>query len=130
MSPAVRASLAVLLAGLWIGASEFFRNQLLLNATWVAHYDAMGLVFPSAPINAGVWVVWGFVYAGVIFAISRRYGLAATTVLGWVVGFLMMWLVTWNLSVLPTAILWFAVPLSLLESFLAALICLKVAPQR
>jgi hypothetical protein len=40
----------------------------------------------------------------------------------------MMWLVAWNLSVLPLGILWFAVPLSALEAFVATYICRMLAP--
>jgi hypothetical protein len=49
--------------------------------------------------------------------------------LSWVTGFVLMWLVIWNLNVLPFSTLVYAVPLSLLESFLAAYICAKIAPK-
>jgi hypothetical protein len=123
-----RPLLAVFLAGMWINASEFFRNQILLNSHWVAHFQSLGMTFPSAPMNAIVWVIWGFVSAGTTYAISRKFNLLETTLLAWVTAFLMMWLVTWNLNVLPMSILAFAIPLSLLESFLGAYICHKVAP--
>lgn len=126
----VRGVGAVVLAGLWVGLSEFVRNQLLLSATWESHYESLGLEFPTAPINAVVWLVWSFVFAAVLYWISRRSSLLETTLLGWVVGFVMMWLVVWNLSVLPLVTLPVAVPLSLLESFVAAGICVKVAPPR
>jgi hypothetical protein len=128
MSPTARAVLAVVAAGIWINASEFVRNQVLLLGRWKDHYASLGLTFPTEPKNAAMWVVWGFVFAGVTFAVSRRFGLGATTLIGWTTAFLMMWLVTWNLSVLPLAILWFAVPLSVLEAFVAAYICRKLAP--
>jgi len=44
----------------------------------------------------------------------------------WFAGFILMWLVSWNLNVLPTAILPFAIPLSLLEAFLASFIVKKL----
>lgn len=119
---------AIVLAGLWVGLSEFVRNQLLLTELWSSHYDSLGLAFPSAPINAAVWMVWSFVFATTLFWISRRFTLLQTTLLGWVVGFVMMWLVIWNLDVLPVSTLPFAVPLSLLESFVASYICVKIAP--
>jgi len=128
MSPAARSILAFVLAGMWINASEFFRNQVLLLSRWEDHYGSLGLTFPAEPKNAAVWVVWGFVFAGFTYAISRRFGLAATTLLGWTAAFPMMWLVTWNLDMLPVGILWYAVPLSVLEAFVAALICVKLAP--
>lgn len=128
MSPAVRSILAFVVAGIWINASEFLRNQALILSRWKDHYGSLGLAFPAEPRNAAVWVVWGFVFAGFTYAVSRRFGLAATSLLGWTAAFLMMWLVTWNLSVLPLGILWYAVPLSALEAFVAALICVKPAP--
>lgn len=123
-----RAAGAIFLAGLWIGASEFFRNQLLLSASWASHFESLGMKFPSAPLNAAVWILWGFVFASVVYAVSRRFSLLQTALLGWTTAFLMMWLVTWNLNVLPLRILVYAVPLSMLESFFASYICCKVSP--
>jgi hypothetical protein len=42
----------------------------------------------------------------------------------------MMWLVTWNLNVLPLFILVYAVPLSLLESYVGSYICLAMKPRQ
>lgn len=123
MKTQTRNILVFLLAGLWINANEFVRNQILLNGEWVKHFQAMGQVFPSAPVNGLVWVVWGFVFAGVVYAIAKKFTLAQTFALAWVLGFVMMWLVIWNLNVLPMAILPAAIPLSLIESFGAAYIC-------
>jgi hypothetical protein len=67
-------------------------------------------------------------FAVAIFVISRKFDLLQTTLLGWFVGFVLMWLVTWNLSVLPLTILIYAIPLSVLEAFLAAYICQWIAP--
>jgi len=41
--------------------------------------------------------------------------------------FLLMWLVTGNMSVLPFGILAFAIPLSILETFLATFIIKKLS---
>jgi hypothetical protein len=46
--------LPVLLATIWISISEFVRNEFLLKAYWTDHYESMGLVFPSEPINGAV----------------------------------------------------------------------------
>lgn len=128
MSSSGRAVLAILASGAWINGSEFLRNQVLLNGMWVDHYRSLGLEFPSAPINAAVWVLWGFAYAGVIYALSRRFSLWQTFALGWVAGFFLMWLVTWNLSVLPLGLLLYAIPLSLLEAGVATAMCHRIAP--
>lgn len=126
--PAAPAVRAILIAGLWIGLSEFVRNEVLLPARWDAHYAALGLAFPRDPVNVAVWLVWSFVFAAAVFALTRRFTLVETTALAWVVGFPMMWLVSWNLAVLPLEILPFAIPLSLLEAFVAAFLCLRLAP--
>ena len=122
-----KSIIAILLATLWIVFSEFLRNQLLFASYWVGHYKSLGLVFPSAPINGAVWGLWSLLFAIGIFVLTRKFDLLATTMLAWLFGFVLMWVVTWNMGVLPSGILPFAVPLSLLESFLATWIILKVA---
>lgn len=126
MSTHNRSALAVLAAGIWINASEFFRNEWWLKSLWVEHYRSLGLVFPSEPRNGAMWMLWGFLYAGAVLGLSRRFRLVQTAMLAWLMGFVLMWVVTWNLGVLPLSILPYAVPLSWLEAFVAALICQRV----
>lgn len=122
--------IAILLATCWISISEFVRNEFLLKSYWVEHYQNMGLVFPSEPINGAVWGLWSLCYAIGIFFISRKFSVIQTTVLAWFVGFVYMWLVVGNLSVLPFGILPFAIPLSLLEAYIATLIINKIANKK
>ncbi len=119
--------LPVLLATLWISLSEFLRNQILFKTFWTDHYQALGIPFPAEPINGAVWGIWSLMLAIVIFYLSRRYTLAGTTILAWFAAFPMMWVVIGNLSVLPYGILVYAIPLSLLEVFLAALIIVRMS---
>jgi hypothetical protein len=123
-----RTLLAVVAAALWSGASESFRNEVLLPSIWRDHFAGLGLTFPAEPLNAAVWVAWSFVFAGVTFAVSRRFGLTATTAIVWVTAFPMMWQVTWNLAVLPLGVLPVAVPLSLVEALGMAWVCARLAP--
>ena len=67
-------------------------------------------------------------FAAAIYILSRKFTLIQTTLLSWLVGFGMMWVVIGNLGVLPPALLPAAVPLSLLEAFLAVLIIVKLSP--
>jgi len=122
-----RAVLAVALSGIWVNICEFVRNQLLFLPHWQSHYRGMGLVFPSQPVNALLWVVWAFLLAGTVFAVSRRFGLWGSTFLAWVMAFVMMWVAIWNLSVLPLGILPVAMPFSFIEVLGAALICRRLA---
>ncbi|HTW92233.1 MAG TPA: hypothetical protein VMH22_11045 [bacterium] len=119
--------LTVVVAGLWVGLCEFVRNQLVLVSKWQNYYRGMGLEFPSKPVNGMMWMVWSFLMSGTTFAISRRFNLPQTTLIAWVMGYVMMWVVIGNLSVLPVSILPIAVPFSFVEALGAAFICRKLA---
>jgi hypothetical protein len=123
-----RSIIAIILTGVWVNASEFFRNEFLLKKDWVDYYKSLGMAFPSETINGMVWMAWGFLFAAAIYLISRKFSLLQTTLISWLMGFVLMWLVIWNLNVLPTAILLYAVPLSLLEVFIGSYICKKISP--
>jgi hypothetical protein len=112
--------LPVILATIWISISEFVRNQFLVSSFWTSHYQSLGLIFPSSPVNGAVWGLWSLLFAVAIFIMARKFTLVQTTFLAWFVGFVMMWVVIGNLGVLPYGLLGYAVPLSLLESFVAA----------
>ena len=120
------ALLPVLLAGLWVSLSEFVRNELLFKSFWVDHYRGLGLEFPSAPLNNALWGAWSFLFAALVLMISKKFSLVQTTVLAWLAGFGLMWIVTGNMGVLPFKILYAAVPLSFLETFVAAWICRRI----
>ena len=119
---------AIILTGIWVNASEFFRNEVLLKTYWINHYRSLGMTFPSEPLNGMIWVAWGFLFAIAIYIISRKFDLIKTTLISWFMAFVLMWIVTWNLNVLPSAILIYAVPLSLLEAFIGSYICIKMSP--
>lgn len=119
--------LPVLLATIWISVSEFVRNEFLFKSYWTDHYDSLGLVFPSEPVNGAVWGLWSLLFAILIFILNKKFSLAGTTFVSWFAAFVLMWVVTWNMAVLPLGILWFAVPLSLLEAFVAAWIIRKLS---
>jgi hypothetical protein len=118
--------LPIFSAAIWISISEFFRNELLFKDYWVEHYQSLGLVFPSEPINGAVWGIWSLLFAIAIFIILKKFSFIQTIMLAWFVGFLLMWVVVGNMGVLPFDLLVFAVPLSFLEVYLAALIIRKL----
>lgn len=123
-----RVVLPIVLATVIVAGSEFLRNQVILLDYWVSHYAELGLTFPMAPINGAIWGVWSLLFAVGIYVISRRFSLFETTALSWSMGFVLMWAVTGNMGVLPFGILPFAIPLSMLETFLASLVVVKLAP--
>jgi hypothetical protein len=126
MSASVRTARAVLAAAVWIATSEFVRNQFLLQEHWVGHYTALGLTFPAEPVNGAVWGLWSLFLAAAILVIARRFTFRETAALAWLMGFVLMWLVIGNLGVLPVGILPLAIPLSVVEVFVATWIIHKL----
>lgn len=122
----MRPVLAILAATVWISVNEFVRNQLVLLDHWTQHYANLGLIFPGDPLNGAVWGLWSLAFAMAIFFIAKRYDLLQTTVLAWLVGFVLMWLVVGNLGVLPFSVLPVAIPWSMAETFGAAWIVKKL----
>lgn len=120
------AVLPVLLATIWISISEFVRNEILVKSYWTRHYENMGLIFPSEPVNGAMWGLWSLLFAIVIFVISGKFDFLGTCVLSWVIGFVLMWVVIGNLGVLPFGLLYYAIPLSMLEVVVAAVIIFKL----
>ena len=121
--------LPIILATIWISVSEFARNELFFKQYWIDHFKNLGMVFPSEPVNGVIWGVWSFLFAITIFIISKKHTLLETTLLSWFVGFVLMWVVIGNLGVLPFSLLYFAIPLSFLEAFIAAVIIKKLITQ-
>lgn len=121
-----RYALPIIAATVWISVSEFVRNQVLLFQFWTDHYSSLGLEFPSEPINGAIWGLWSLLLAVLIYVLLTQFSIKHTVVITWGAAFLLMWVVIGNMSVLPLGILWFAVPLSLLEVYIAAVIIRKL----
>lgn len=119
--------LPVFLATLWISLSEFLRNEIIFKSYWTEHYESLQLKFPSEPINGAMWGVWSLCFAIGIFILSKKFNLLQTFATAWFFGFVLMWIVIGNLSVLPFGLLPMAIPLSLLETFLATWIIKKLS---
>lgn len=123
-----KSILAIVLATIWISVSEFVRNEFLFKDHWVNHYsENVGMNFPSEPVNGGIWGLWSLLFAVFLFFLNRRFSLKETIGLSWLAGFVLMWLVTGNLGVLPYGLLIYAVPLSLIEVIVASLIIRKLS---
>jgi hypothetical protein len=119
--------LPIMIATIWISMSEFVRNEYLVKSYWTKHYQDLGLTFPSEPINGAMWGIWSLLFAIVIFILAKKFTLLQTTFLAWFIGFVMMWVVIGNLGVLPYGLLLYAIPLSVLESFIATWIIKKLS---
>ncbi len=117
----------VILASIWISISEFVRNEYLVKSKWLSHYESLGMVFPSEPINGAMWGIWSMMLAILLYLLSRKFDLVQTALIGWFAAFAMMWVVIGNLHVLPEGLLWMAIPLSFLEVFVATWIISKTS---
>jgi len=118
--------LSVILGGIWITISEFVRNEFLLKNYWVNHYNSLGLSFETLPINGALWMAWSFILAYVIYKLLQKFSFKETIFLSWLAVFITMWISLYNLQVFPLIMLCFAIPLSLLEVSVAAIIIRKV----
>jgi len=117
-----RAILPILLATIWICLSEFIRNEFLVKSFWINHYQDLGLIFPSKPVNGALWGVWSLLFAVAVYILAKKFTLLQTTFLSWFAAFVMMWVVIGNLGVLPYGLLVYTIPLSILESLVATFI--------
>lgn len=125
MNKAHQRLIYFILAAVWINVSEFFRNELLLKCFWESHFKMLGIAFPSTTVNNFLWVLWCFIFTVLIDQISKKFTILKTTLISWGFAFPMMWIVIYNLNVMPTKIITLAIPLSLLETFIAAKILEK-----
>ena len=115
--------LPILLIGIWINIFETIRWELLIKSYWVEQYENLGLIFPDGLKNNITWMIWGFLFAAIIFVLSKKFTAIQTALIAWFTVFVMMWVVMWNMSLLPIGLLWTNAPLSLVEAYIAALIC-------
>jgi hypothetical protein len=120
--------LPILVAGIWINISETARWLLVIKSYWTDHYQQLNLVFPNDPVHGIIWLIWGFLLAIVIFLLSEKFSLLQTSFISWIAVFVMLWIVLWNINILPVHILWYVIPLSFIEVFIAAFICKKLSP--
>ncbi len=125
MKSAKQIVIPIFITGIWINLSESIRWIFLIEPFWIEKYQGLNITFPDENVNMIAWMIWGFFYATTIFILSRKFSLIQTTFLSWFVAFAMMWVIVWNVGVLPTGMLWFNIPLSLFETFIGALICIK-----
>ena len=123
-----KAILPIFVAGIWINLSETLRWLFLVKPYWLEFHQNLGLVLPEEPVNMIVWMIWGFIFATTIFIFSRKFSLWQTALLSWFLLLVMLWVVLWNLGLLPDGLVWIAAPLGLIEAFIAAWICQKMSP--
>ena len=115
--------LAILSAGVWMNISEFIRNELLIKHIWINGFNKIGLQFPSESINGAVWGIWAFIFVSVLALLTTRFDVLKSALISWLIGFVLLWIAMWNMGILPSGLLYWAVPWSFVEVYVAALIC-------
>ena len=120
-----KSILSILLVGMWINLSETVRWLFLIESYWVDYYQKLDLVFPKGPATGIIWMIWGFLFAILLYVLSNKFNTIQTTLISWVVVFVMLWIVLWNINMLPVKILWIVVPLSFIETYIGAWIYKK-----
>lgn len=118
--------LAILGAGIWMNISEFVRNELLIKHVWINGFKEIGLAFPSAPINGGVWGLWALIFVAALAFLTTKLNILQSTIISWVIGFVLLWIAMWNMGILPSGLLYWAAPWSFVEVYVAAFICSRI----
>ena len=118
--------LPILLTGIWVNVSITIGWMLILESYWIEKYQSMNLVFPTELTNNIVWMIWGFMLATIIFILSKKFSPLQTTFISWFVAFAMMWVIVWNIGVLPTGMLLVNIPNTLFVTYISTLICKRL----
>ena len=114
---------AILAAGTWMNVSEFIRNELLIKHIWIDGFREIGITFPSEPLNGAIWGIWAFIFVSMLAWLTTRFNLLKSTIIAWVIGFVLLWIAMWNMGILPSGLLYWAIPWSIIEVYVAAFIC-------
>ena len=121
-----KVGLPILLTGIWINVSITIGWMLILESYWVEKYQSLNLVFPTGLSNNIIWMIWGFMLAIIIYILSKKFTLVQTTFISWFVAFIMLWVIIWNIGVLPTKMLYFNILNTLFITYIGAVICNKL----
>lgn len=126
MASKIKTGWQILLVAIWINVSGTVRWMMFAKPRFAALYKGMGLQYPDTLAINLLWVLWGALAAVLVVFLSKEFSILHVIVLSWLAVFAMTWIVLWNSAVLPLDLLWIAVPWSLVEVFIAALIANKL----
>lgn len=118
--------LAILAAGVWMNLNEFARNELVVKQIWIDGFAKTGLPYQSTPVTGIAWMLWAFIFIAILTWLVTKFSVLQSTLITWIVGFVLLWLGLWNLGVLPEGLLYVAAPWSFVEVYVSALICRKI----
>ncbi len=96
------------------------------KSSWIEKFSSNGMIFPSDLMNNALWGLWSFMLAGSVVFLLKRMRFVEVVLVAWSMAFVMMWIVIGNLNVLPSGLLPFAIPWSIVEVTIAAWLGKKV----
>ncbi len=117
--------LAVLVAGIWVNISEFARAYAFMDS-WSTHYTAMNVAYPPAEMKMWVWIVWGFLAAGVVAWLATKFDLLRTAGIAWISIFLLTTIAMLNIAFVPMDLALVELPWTFVEMLIAAFIARKI----
>jgi hypothetical protein len=116
----------ILLVAIWINISGTVRWMLFAKPKLDVLYKGMGREFPNSLATNLLWTLWGVLAALLIVFLTKKFAMLQTVVLSWLSVFAMHYILLWNYAVMPLDLLLIAVPWTLVEFFVAALIANKL----
>lgn len=128
-----------LITSIWVNISEVFRYFLIVMPAMRKDLAAIPNVAPMDWMIFSIWGVWDTVLSACIVFITwlciRQYGSSKKTTLiagtvCWTLFFLLFWIGMVNMNLVSPNILIFALPLSWIETIMAAWITLKLIERR
>jgi len=101
--------------------------RALIKHMWVEGFSKIGLSFPSSSINGAVWGLWAFIFVAILTLLTTKFDALKSALISWIIGFVLLWIAMWNMGILPSGLLYWAVPWSFIEVYVAAVICRRIA---
>ena len=125
----------VLITSIWVNSSEVFRYFVIVMPAMRKNLSAIPNV---APMDWGVFSIWGLwdsiLTAGFVFISSlcfKAYGKSTKTIMiagttSWTMFFLLFWIGLVNMNLTKISLLAYTLPLSWIETTIAAWIAIRL----
>lgn len=124
----MKNAIAILAAAVWISLLEFLRDQYFVQSYRIEQNQLHGFMYREEPLMGSASGIWSLFLAIFIFLMTRKLNQWHATIAAFTGCVLLMWIINGDLRVLPARLLLFALPLIVLESFMAVWIIRKISP--
>lgn len=124
----MKNAIAILAAAVWLSLLEFLRDQYLVQSYRIEQNQLHGSMYREEPLMGSAAGIWSLFLAIYIFLVTRKLGNWYATIAAFSGCLLLMWVINGDLRVMPVRLILFAIPLILLESFIAVWIIRRISP--